>query len=74
MDVDQIRRLKPALTSYLHEFDDRFARRGTRAHFPKYVEGQLSELPAKSCESMALAAGVAPRTLQELSVSKTPSA
>ena len=65
MDADQIRRLKPELTSYLHEFDDCFSRRDTRAHFPTYVEGQLSELPAKSCEPMALAAGVAPRTLQE---------
>ncbi|MCA9236980.1 MAG: IS701 family transposase [Planctomycetales bacterium] len=65
MDAEQIRRLKPELTGYLHEFDDCFARRDTRAHFPRYVEGQLSELPGKSCEPMALAAGVAPRTLQE---------
>jgi SRSO17 transposase len=65
MDADQIRRLKPELTRYLHEFDDCFARRDTRAHFPTYIEGQLSELPAKSCEPMALAAGAAPRTLQE---------
>jgi hypothetical protein len=66
MDADQIRRLKPDLTRYLHEFDDCFLRRDTQAHCPTYVEGQLSELPAKSCEPMALAAGVAPRTLQEL--------
>ena len=65
MDADQIRRLKPELTRYLQEFDDCFARRDTRAHFPVYVAGQLSELPGKSCEPMALAAGVAPRTLQE---------
>ncbi len=65
MDADQIRRLKPELTRYLHAFDDCFARRDTRAHLPIYVEGQLSELAAKSCEPMALAAGVAPRTLQE---------
>ena len=65
MDADQIRRLKPELTRYLNRFSDCFARRDTRAHFPVYVQGQLSELPAKSCEPMALAAGVAPRTLQE---------
>ncbi len=65
MDADQIRRLKPELTCYLREFDDCFARRDTRGHLSTYVEGQLSELPAKSCEPMALAAGVAPRTLQE---------
>jgi len=65
MDANQIRRLKPELTRYLNQFNDCFARRDTRAHFPVYVEGQLSELPGKSCEPMALAAGVAPRTLQE---------
>lgn len=65
MDADQIRRLKPMLTRYLKQFGDCFARKDTRAHFPVYVEGQLSDLKAKSCEPIALAAGVAPRTLQE---------
>lgn len=65
MDADQIRRLKPELTRYLKRFDDCFARRDTRAHFPLYIQGQLSDLPGKSCEPMALAAGMAPRTLQE---------
>jgi SRSO17 transposase len=65
MDADRIRRLRPELTRYLKRFDGCFARRDTRAHLPTYVQGQLSELPAKSCEPMALAAGMAPRTLQE---------
>lgn len=65
MDADQIRRLKPELTRYLMRFDDCFGRRDTRAHFPVYVQGQLSQLPAKSCEPIALAAGKAPRSLQE---------
>lgn len=65
MDADWIRRLKPELMRYLKRFDGCFARRDTQAHFPKYIQGQLSELPAKSCEPMALAAGMAPRTLQE---------
>ncbi len=65
MDAKQIRHLKPKLTCYLKRFDDCFARRDTRAHFPLYVQGQLSDLPGKSCEPMALAAEVAPRTLQE---------
>jgi len=65
MEAEQIRRLKPMLTGFLKHFDDCFARRDTRAHFPVYVGGQLSDLPAKSCEPIALAAGVAPRTLQE---------
>jgi len=65
MDADQIRRLKPMLARYLKQFDDCFARRDTRAHLPIYVGGQLSDLSAKSCEPIALHAGVAPRTLQE---------
>ena len=65
MDADQIRGLKPMLTRYLKRFDDCFARRDTRAHLPVYVGGQLSDLPAKSCEPIALSASVAPRTLQE---------
>jgi len=65
MDAHQIRRLRPMLTRYLKRFDDCFARRDTRAYFPVYVEGQLSDLAAKSCEPIALAAGVPPRNLQE---------
>jgi len=65
MDADQIRGLKPMLTRYLKRFDDCFARHDTRAHLPVYVGGQLSDLPAKSCEPIALEAGIAPRTLQE---------
>jgi len=65
MEADQIRSLKPMLTRYLKRFDDCFARQDTQAHLPVYVGGQLSDLPAKSCEPIALEAGVAPRTLQE---------
>lgn len=65
MDADQIRRLKAELTRYLKQFESCFARRDTRAYFPIYVEGQLSDLGEKSCEPIALAAGVAPRNLQE---------
>ncbi len=65
MDAEQIRGLKPMLTRYLKQFDECFARRDTRAHLPVYVQGQLSDLSAKSCEPIALHAGVAPRTLQE---------
>ncbi len=59
MDADQIRRLKPELTRYLKRFDGCFMRRDTRTHFPVYIQGQLSELPGKSCEPMALAADLA---------------
>jgi SRSO17 transposase len=65
MDAEQIRRLEPLLSEYLGRFEDCFRRRDTRGHFPVYVRGQLSELPRKSVEPMALAAGVPVRTLQE---------
>ena len=65
MDAEQIRRLEPRLAAYLEQFSDCFARRDTRGHFPVYVRGQLSELPRKSVEPMALAADTPVRTLQE---------
>jgi SRSO17 transposase len=65
MDAEQIRRLKPMLAHYLRQFDDCFAQRRTRAHFSTYVEGQLSDLGEKSCEPIAVAAGIPPRNLQE---------
>ena len=71
MDAQIILRIKPALTEYLHEFDDCFGRRQTRGHLATYVQGQLSDLRRKSVEPMADAAGMAPRTLQEfLSLSR----
>ncbi len=65
MDAQQIRSLEPMLAAYLNRFSDCFARRDTRDHFPVYVRGQLAELPRKSVEPIALAAGVPVRTLQE---------
>ena len=65
MDAEQIRQLRPMLTRYLKQFDDCFSQRQTRAHFSTYVEGQLSDLGEKSCEPIAVAAGIPPRNLQE---------
>jgi SRSO17 transposase len=65
MIVPQIRLLKPKLNQFLHLFDDCFARKDTRAHLPVYIAGQLSDLPDKSVEPIAVKAGVPPRTLQE---------
>jgi SRSO17 transposase len=65
MDAGQIAGLEPVLEAYLGRFADCFRRRDTRIHFPVYVRGQLSELPRKSVEPMALAAGTPVRTLQE---------
>src|SRR5271166_964190 len=66
MDAQQIRRLEPELLRFLDQFNDCFSRKDTRAHLGTYVRGQLSDLPQKSVEPIALEAGVAPRTLQEL--------
>lgn len=65
MDAEQIRQLEPKLERFLGRFADCFARKDTRAHLGVYVRGQLSDLPDKSVEPIALEAGVAPRTLQE---------
>lgn len=65
MDADRIRGLKSMLTDDLKRFDGCFDRRDTRTYLPVYVHGQLSELPEKSCEPIALAAGIPPRNLQE---------
>src|SRR5512147_2885760 len=65
MDTNQIRRLEPKLVQFLSHFDNGFGRKDTRAHLGVYVRGQLSDLPEKSVEPIALEADVAPRTLQE---------
>lgn len=65
MDVQQIRKLRPRLRQFLKRFDDCFPRKDTRAHLPVYVSGQLSDIPEKSVEPIAINAGVPVRTLQE---------
>src|SRR3954471_23721648 len=65
MDISQLRRLKSRLNKLFKTFAHSFLRKVTRAHLPVYISGQLSDLPDKSVEPIAVAAGVAPRTLQE---------
>jgi SRSO17 transposase len=65
MNMEQILSLGPELADFLDEFADCFGRAEPRCHMADYVRGQLSELPRKSVEPIALAAGLAPRTLQE---------
>src|SRR3954451_15203676 len=65
MDIPQIRSLMPKLKKFLKRFDACFPRKDTRAHLPTYISGQLSDIPQKSVEPIAIDAGVAPRTLQE---------
>jgi SRSO17 transposase len=65
MTVEQIRSLGPALAKFMGEFADCFIDADTRYHLTEYVKGQLSDLPRKSVEPIALAMDVPPRTLQE---------
>jgi SRSO17 transposase len=65
MDADEIRKLKPRFARYIAGFDDCFSRPETREHFSIYITGQLSDLGEKSCEPIAVAAGIPPRNLQE---------
>ena len=64
MDAQQIAGLGSQLTEFLATFDDCFGRSEARDHLRTYVAGQLSDLPRKSIEPIALAGGTPPRTLQ----------
>lgn len=65
MTTDQIFGLGPELTAFLKEFEGCFGRVEPRRKLEVYVGGQLSRLPRKSAEPIALAARIPPRTLQE---------
>jgi SRSO17 transposase len=64
MDVPEIKGMGRQLGRFLSEFDGCFGRSEPREHLRTYVQGQLSNLPRKSIEPIALAAKTAPRTLQ----------
>jgi len=64
MDVKQIKNMGKELRRFLDKFDDCFGRSEPREHLRTYMGGQLSDLPRKSIEPIALAAGIPPRTLQ----------
>jgi SRSO17 transposase len=65
MTPEQVAAVGPAFAAYLREFDDCFSQDRTRDHLHTYCRGLLSDLPRKSVEPIALAAGTAVRTLQE---------
>ena len=65
MTIDQILSLGPALAEFLDPFADCFGRSEPRQHLSHYIRGQLSNLPRKSVEPIALFNNVPPRTLQE---------
>src|ERR1700694_1156111 len=65
MTEHEIAALGPAFGSYLRGYRDHVAQEPTANHFDTYCRGLLSDLPRKSVEPIALAAGTAVRTLQE---------
>jgi SRSO17 transposase len=65
MNADQLRSLQPALAALLAHFRRCFVSEPTFRHLQAYVLGLLADLKRKSVEPIALAAGVAVRTLQE---------
>ena len=65
MTEEQIAELGPAFARFLRQFRPCFAQERTAGHFRDYCRGLLADLPRKSAEPIALAAGTAARTLQE---------
>ena len=65
MTAEQLAGLGPAFSAYLSSFRPCFPRCESFAHLDTYCRGLVSDLPRKSVEPMALAAGTAVRTLQE---------
>ena len=65
MTPQQMLVLGTAFTAYLRLFEDCIAYRPTAEHLHSYCRGLLSDLARKSIEPIALACGMAVRTLQE---------
>src|SRR3954453_3421778 len=65
MTPEQIQELEPAFADYLLQFFPCCAYPQTFHLLEVYCRGLLSDLPRKSAEPIALAAGTAVRTLQE---------
>src|SRR5882757_9574327 len=68
MTQQEIAGLGPAFAAELGRYRGCFGQDRTAAHFDTYCRGLLSDLPRKSVEPIALAAGTAVRTLQEFLV------
>src|SRR5262245_64283589 len=65
MTEQQLHALGPALANFLERFLFSCGYTQTFSHLGTYVRGLLSDLPRKSVEPIALAAGTPVRTLQE---------
>lgn len=65
IQIDDLKEVRRDLDRFLEEFDGCVGTAPSRKHLRTYVGGQISNLPRKSVEPIALEAGVPPRTLQE---------
>jgi len=65
MNYEQLASLEPALAKFLDKIRHCFKRDKTFMYMQKYLLGLMAELKRKSIEPIALASGVAVRTLQE---------
>jgi len=65
MTEQEIAALGPAFAAELRAYRGCFKQDRTAGHFDTYCRGLLADLPRKSVEPIALAAGTAVRTLQE---------
>ena len=71
MTANEILAPRPRIEQFLRHFDECFVDERTRHHLRVYVYGQLSNLPRKSVGPIAVAAEMAPKTLQQfLSLAK----
>ena len=64
LTLERISSIGSLLYQFLRLFADCFSRRAGRQLLKIYVQGQLSDIQRKNCESIALTFGKAPRTLQ----------
>jgi len=65
MNYEQLASLEPALAKFLEKIRHCFKRDNTFSYMQKYILGLMADLKRKSIEPIALACGVAVRTLQE---------
>lgn len=66
MTLQELKDLGRTITLFLAMFRGCFATVKGRSLFSVYVKGQLSDVPRKNCEAMALRFDTQPRTLQRL--------
>ncbi len=65
MNYEQLASFEPALARFLEKVRPCFKRDKTFGYLQKYILGLMADLKRKSIEPIALACGVAVRTLQE---------